>query len=103
MFLVGSVFHLAKSTLLDNYGATYIVNSKDFLVLGSFKKAVFNEVVYYGILSLLIIRRGKRVIENVMLDEHRTFTSSLTLSDVAIVDGFYINIISKALLYKKDI
>jgi hypothetical protein len=53
------------STLLDNYGAMHLVNSKDMLVLGSF---VLNQgsIVKLGILSILIKGYGSKIIQKIL-------------------------------------
>jgi len=38
-------YSLLASTLLDNYNAIYLVNSKDLLKLKSFVKALFNKYI----------------------------------------------------------
>ena len=57
---------LSVSTLLNNYGATHLVNSKELLEPGSFTKAAYNEYVEAGSSSLLILGHSKRVIKKVL-------------------------------------
>ena len=49
---------ILASTLLNNYSAIHLVNSKDLLKLGSFVKALFNKYIKASSLSLLIIGQG---------------------------------------------
>jgi hypothetical protein len=51
-----------------------------------------------GLSSLLIIGRGTRVLKGLLNRAHREGTEDLTLINVAIIEGFYINIVSKARL-----
>jgi hypothetical protein len=71
---------LLASTLLNNYSATHLVNSKDLLELRSFVKALFNKCIEEGAISPNI--------------------KDLRLSDIIIIKGFYINIVFKAYLNK---
>jgi hypothetical protein len=65
-------------------------------VLRSFTKVAYNKCVEAGSFSLLILRRGKRVIKKVLNSIASLNSENLTLSDIIIVKGFYINIISEA-------
>ena len=51
-----SRYLLSASTLLNNYSAIYLVNSKELLKLRSFTKAAYNKCVEAGSFSLLILR-----------------------------------------------
>ena len=91
---------LLASTLLDNYSAMHLVNSKDLLELGSFVKALFNKCVEAGSSSLLILGRSIRVIKKAINGAAGLNIKDLRLSDVIIVKGFYVNIVSEARLNK---
>ena len=54
-----------------------------------------------GITSLLIIRRGTRIIKNVINRPTRPRTKDLILHDIIVIKGFHINIISEACLVEK--
>jgi hypothetical protein len=95
-----SRYPLSASTLLDNYSAMHLVNSKELLVLRSFTKAVYNKCVEAGSFSLPILGHGKRVIKKVLNSVASPNSEDLTLSDVIVVKGFYVNIISEARLNK---
>jgi len=82
--------------LLDNCGAIYLVNSKELLELKSFTKVAYNKCVEASSFSLLILRRSKRVIKKVLNSVASSNLEDLTLSDVIVVKGFYINIVFKA-------
>jgi hypothetical protein len=69
-------------------------------VLKSFTKAAYNECVEAGSFSLPILGRSKRVIKKVLNSAASLNLEDLTLSDIIIVKGFYINIISEARLNK---
>jgi hypothetical protein len=81
---------LLASTLLNNYSAIYLVNSKDLLKLESFIKALFNKCV----------GRGIKVIKKAINRAAGPNIKDLHLSDIIIVKGFYINIVFKAYLNK---
>jgi hypothetical protein len=70
------------------------------LVLKSFIKVAYNKCVEAGSFSFLILRYNKRVIKKVLNSITSLNLEDLTLSDIIIVKGFYINIISEARLNK---
>jgi hypothetical protein len=65
-------------------------------VLKSFTKAAYNKCVEAGFFSLLILRYSKRVIKKVLNSIASLNLEDLTLSDIIVIKGFYINIVSKA-------
>ena len=91
---------LLASTLLDNYSITHLINSKDLLKLRSFVKALFNKCIKVGSSSLLILRRGIKVIKKAINKVASPNIKDLRLSDIIIIKGFYINIVSEARLNK---
>jgi hypothetical protein len=91
---------LLASTLLDNCGATHLVNNKDLLELGSFVKALFNKYIEAGSSSFPILGHGIRVIKKAINRAISPNIKDLRLFNVIIVKGFYINIISEAYLNK---
>jgi hypothetical protein len=56
------------------------------------------EHIEAGLSSLLIISRGTRVLKGLLNRAYKEDIEDLTLTDVAIIEGFYVNIISKARL-----
>ncbi len=98
-----SAYPFLDSTLLDNYRAVYLVNSRDLLVQGLFRKSGVSDYVEAGTQSILIIRRGSCVIKNYLARENSPNTQDLVLSNVVVVTGFYINIVSEALLLKSGL
>jgi len=56
-------YSLLISTLIDNYNAIHLVNSKDLLKLGSFVEALFNKYIKVGSSSLLILGHSIKVIK----------------------------------------
>jgi hypothetical protein len=91
---------LLASTLFNNYSAIYLVNSKDLLELRSFIKALFNKCVEAGSSSLLILGHGIKVIKKAINKAISPNIKDLRLSDIIIIKGFYINIVSEACLNK---
>jgi hypothetical protein len=84
------------SILIDNYRVIYLVNSKDLLELSIFIKVTINKSIKAGLFTLLIIRRGTRVIKRALSNKSRLIIINLILEDIIIIEGFYINIILKA-------
>jgi hypothetical protein len=91
---------LLASTLLDNYSAIYLVNSKDLLKLESFIKALFNKCIKAGSSSLLILRYSIKVIKKAINKAISPNIKDLHLFNIIIIKGFYINIVSEARLNK---
>jgi hypothetical protein len=88
------------STLLNNYRAVYLVNSKEILIPSLFRKLGVVNFVDTGTQSILIISRGLRVIKNYLVGEKGPNTQDLVLLNVVVIEGFYINIMLEALLLK---
>jgi hypothetical protein len=95
-----SRYLLFISTLFDNYNIIYLINSKELLELRSFIKVAYNEYIEANSFSFLILKYSKRVIKKVLNSVASLNSEDLTLSDIIIVKGFYINIISEARLNK---
>ena len=90
---------LLISTLLDNYGATNLVNNCLLLKLGSFVKAKLDKYMEARTSSLLITGHRKQVLKNVLDRARGLNTKDLVLSNIVVVEGFYVNIVLKACLY----
>jgi len=88
-----SRYPLSASTLLNNYSAIYLINSKNLLKLKSFIKASYNKCIKASFLSLLILRYSKRVIKKALNSIASLNSKDLVLLNVIVVKGFYINII----------
>ncbi|KAL6352274.1 hypothetical protein LRP88_14480 [Fusarium phalaenopsidis] len=96
----GTPLHpLAESTLLDNCGATHLVNSPDRLEPGSFVPS--EGYVEAGTSKFRIIGKGTRVLHRVLNGPTGERDRSLTLTNVVVVEGFHTNIISEALLHER--
>jgi hypothetical protein len=78
----------------------YLVNNKERLDKGSFVKLLVELVVEAGTFILLITRHGTRTFKG-LFNKRDGKRVNLVLRDVAVVKGFYINIVSEALLFKK--
>jgi hypothetical protein len=91
-----SRYLLFASILLDNYSTTRLINSKELLKLKSFTKVAYNKCVEASSFSLLILRYSKRVIKKVLNSATSLNSKDLTLLNIIVIKGFYINIISKA-------
>jgi hypothetical protein len=86
--------------LFNNYNATYLVNNKKRLDKGSFIKLLIELVVKARTFILLITRRGTRTFKG-LFNKRDSKRVNLVLRNVVVVKGFYINIVSKALFFKK--
>ena len=84
--------------MLDNYRASNLVNDKKLLVPSSFVKSTSDEYVEAGTSRIPILGRGKRLLSKVLEGLDGAGTTDLVLNDVTIIEGFYVNIISKARL-----
>jgi len=78
----------------------HLVNSKDLLELGSFVKALFNKCIKAGSSSFPILGRGIKVIKKAINGAAGPNIKDLRLSNIIIIKGFYINIVSEARLNK---
>ncbi len=65
-----------------------------------FRKLGVSDFVKAGIQTIPIIRQGTRIIKNCLLGKIGVNTQDLVLSNVVVVEGFYINIVLEALLLK---
>jgi hypothetical protein len=88
---------LSNSTLFNNYKAVYLVNNKVLLKPGLFSKSN-KRTIKAETSSILIISHGTQVIKNVFNNINSPATKDLVLKQVAVIKGFYINIVSKARL-----
>jgi hypothetical protein len=95
-----SRYPLFTNTLLDNYNAMHLINSKELLKLKSFIKVAYNKYIKADSFSFPILKYNKRVIKKVLNSIISLNSEDLTLSDIIIVKGFYINIVFKARLNK---
>ena len=68
---------------------------------GTFIKEYPRYIVKVGTLSLLIISYNTYMVKSIL--NRKNSKVNLILNDIVVVKGFYINIISKALLYKKGV
>jgi hypothetical protein len=88
--------------LFNNYNTTYLVNNKERLDKDNFIKSLIELVVKAKTFILLIIRHGTRTFKR-LFNKRDSKRVNLILYNVAIVKGFYINIILEALLFKKGV
>jgi hypothetical protein len=93
---------LLESTLFNNYNVIHLVNNKERLDKGNFVKLLVELVVEARTFILLITRRGTRTFKG-LFNKRDGKRVNLVLCNVAIVKGFYINIVSKAFLFKKGV
>jgi hypothetical protein len=93
---------LLESTLFNNYSAIHLVNNKERLNKGSFVKLLVELVVEVKTFILLILRHGTYTFKR-LFNKRDSKRVNLVLRDVAIVKGFYINIVLEALLFKKGV
>jgi hypothetical protein len=80
----------------------YLVNNKERLDKGNFVKLLVELVIKARTFILLITRRGTRTFKG-LFNKKDSKRVNLVLRDVVVVKGFYINIVSKALLFEKGV
>jgi hypothetical protein len=90
---------LLKSTLLNNYNVTHVINDVYILDKGTFIKECLKRIIKARTLSLLIIDYSTRIIKSILNEKNNKV--NLVLRDMTIIKGFHVNIVFKALLYKK--
>jgi hypothetical protein len=78
----------------------HLINSKKLLELKSFIKVAYNKCIEASSFSFLILGYSKRLIKKVLNSITSPNLKDLTLSNIIIIKGFYINIISEARLNK---
>jgi hypothetical protein len=93
---------LLENTLFNNYNATHLVNNKERLDKGSFVKSLVELVIKAKTFILLITRHGTRTFKG-LFNKRDGKRVNLVLRDVVVVKGFYINIVLKALFFKKGV
>ncbi|KAG6234006.1 hypothetical protein E4U26_007869 [Claviceps purpurea] len=93
---------LFNSTLYDNCGALHVVNSRDRLVPGSFVPSDGSDYLEAATTSFKISGRGTRVMKNILNGINVEKSEDLALLDVAVVEGFHVNIASESRLKMKD-
>ena len=74
----------------------HIVNNKFLLVKGFFIPLSHENVVEVGTFSLLVVGKGRRLLKNALTTLGGMI--DLELTNVVVVKGFYVNIISEARL-----
>lgn len=93
----------ADSTLIDNCGAMHVVNNRALLDNNSFIASSIDDFAEAGTSRLPITGRGTRTMKNILSSANGPKTKDLTLTDVALIEGFHVNIISEARLAKAGI
>ncbi|KAG5987008.1 hypothetical protein E4U52_007991 [Claviceps spartinae] len=92
----------AESTLLDNCGAMHVVNDRNKLEKGTFRETT-DDYLEAGTTSFPISGRGTRIIRNVINGNDGHNTKDLILHDVAVVEGFHVNIVSESRLVDQNV
>jgi hypothetical protein len=88
--------------LFNNYNTIHLVNNKKRLNKGNFVKLLVELVIKARTFILLITRHSTRTFKR-LFNKRDTKKVNLILYNVVIIKGFYINIILKALFFKKGI
>ncbi|KAL0934533.1 reverse transcriptase domain protein [Colletotrichum truncatum] len=94
---------LSRSTVLDNCGATHLVNNLDLLESSSIKTCIGDERVDSGTASYPILAKGTWILPKALNGPDGDLTADLTLHNVGYVENFHVNIVSEALLRKTGI
>ncbi|TIC91628.1 Retrovirus-related Pol polyprotein from transposon TNT 1-94 [Colletotrichum higginsianum] len=100
---LSSAHPLSESTVMDSCGAMHLVNDKGLLEPGSYKLSTSDDYVEVGTSSLPVSGRGTRIIKGVVNGPRGAATEDLTLTNVAVVEGFHVNIASETLLLKSGL
>jgi hypothetical protein len=83
--------------LFNNYKVIYLVNNKALLEPGLFSKSN-KRIIKAGTSSILIIGYSTQIIKNIFNNINSPVIKDLILKQIAVIKGFYINIIFKACL-----
>jgi hypothetical protein len=70
---------------------------------GTFRSSGLNNIVEAGTQSIPIVGRRIRLIKGILNRLNSPKTVNLKLLNIVVVEGFYINIVSEALLRKKGL
>ncbi|KAH6242081.1 hypothetical protein HBI42_243440 [Parastagonospora nodorum] len=89
---------LHRSTILDSGACVHLVNDRSLIEKGTFVKATNGECVEAGTQHLPIDGVGTRIMRNLMIGPSGPHTVDLTLTNVKVVEGFHLNIVSEARL-----
>ncbi|KAG5986029.1 hypothetical protein E4U52_000633 [Claviceps spartinae] len=93
---------LSESTVYDTGGAMHVVNSIDLLDPGTFKPAE-DEFIEAGNTNFHVVGRGTRVLKKIFRGDDGVKNVDLKLLNVAVVEGFQVNIVSASRLEEKGI
>jgi hypothetical protein len=88
--------------LFNNYNIIYLINNKERLNKSSFVKLLIELIIKAKTFILLIIRSNTYIFKR-LFNKRDNKRVNLVLYDVVIIKGFYINIVLKALFFKKGI
>ena len=91
-----------KSTLFNNYSATHLVNNIKHLNKASFIKFLIINTIKARTTSLPILKYSTRTFKG-LLNRSESKKVDFILFNIVIIKGFLINIVLKALLYKKGL
>jgi hypothetical protein len=80
----------------------HLVNDVKSLDKASFIKSLVTNIIKASITLLLILKRGTCTFKG-LLNKSKSKKVDFILFNIAIVKGFLINIVLKALLYKKSL
>jgi hypothetical protein len=89
---------LTNSTLFNNYSALNLINKILKLKPGTFIKAIKTETIKSGLGALSILRHRTYILKGILNRASSNSKRDLILKNIAVVKGFYTNIISKAKL-----
>ena len=84
--------------MLNNYSAINLINNKNLLVPSTFVLFKNNNIVQVSSFFLPILKYKEKVLKKVLNSLNSKNTIDLKLKNIAIIKGFYINIILIVLL-----
>jgi hypothetical protein len=88
---------------LTNGAARHLINDKDSILSGSFKKSVQLETVEIVTQTIPISGRDTRLIKGVVYGTRGARTEDFVLQKVAVVDSLHVNIVSEAPLHANKV
>ena len=89
---------LLLSILFNNYKVINLINNRSLFKPNTFIKASRKESIKVGMLSLPIVSYSTQMLKGILDRVGGPTIEDLILKDIALVEGFYINIILEAYL-----
>jgi hypothetical protein len=95
-----TIYLFADCTVYNNYSALYIINSVSLFKPSSIKTTTFSQTIAVGTTTFPITHRNTYIIKKVLKRPNNALRN-LVLTNIVVIKGFYVNIISESELFKK--